>query len=131
MAFAEDIGEETTHVKQYPRACDGAIETVNQEEGILAGVEIGKMVLHRFDPDLQVEVAIEDGTPVKPGDVALPCGAVRSMLQTERLVLNIMQRMSGIATITRGVRGAAAGTNTKVLDTGRPRRECGYWKSKP
>lgn len=85
---------------------------------MFAGVEIAKMVFHRFDPDLQVEVAIKDGTPVNPGDVAFTVrGRVRSMLQTERLVLNIMQRMSGIATTTREYVKLLQGTSAKVLDT--------------
>ena len=96
----------------------GQSELLIKEEGVLAGVEIAKMVFHRFDPDLQVEVAIEDGTPVKPGDVAFTVrGRVRSMLQTERLVLNILQRMSGIATTTREYVELLRGTTTKVLDT--------------
>lgn len=119
LAFAEDIGEgDHTTLSSIPEHVMGQSKLLIKEEGILAGVEIGKMVLHRFDPDLQVEVAIEDGTPVKPGDVAFTVrGRVRSMLQTERLVLNIMQRMSGIATITREYVELLRGTNTKVLDT--------------
>ena len=86
--------------------------------GILAGVEIAKEVFHKFDPNLKVEVFIEDGTNVKPGEVAfIVSGKVRSLLQTERLVLNIMQRMSGIATITSKYVKLLEGTKAKVLDT--------------
>ncbi len=119
LAFAEDIGEgDHTTLSSIPEHVMGQSELLIKEEGILAGVEIAKMVFHRFDPDLQVEVAIEDGTPVKPGDVAFTVrGRVRSMLQTERLVLNIMQRMSGIATTTREYVELLRGTSAKVLDT--------------
>ncbi len=119
LAFAEDIGEgDHTTLSSIPEHAVGQSELLIKEEGVLAGVEIAKMVFHRFDPDLQVEVAIEDGTPVKPGDVAFTVrGRVRSMLQTERLVLNILQRMSGIATTTREYVELLRGTTTKVLDT--------------
>ena len=84
----------------------------------MAGIEIAKEVFRRFDPEMQVEVFIEDGTEVKPGDVAMiVSGRVQSLLQTERLMLNIMQRMSGIATMTRTYAKRLEGTNTRVLDT--------------
>ncbi len=119
LAFAEDIGEgDHTTLSSIPEHAMGQSELLIKEEGVLAGVEIAKMVFHRFDPDLQVEVAIKDGTPVNPGDVAFTVrGRVRSMLQTERLVLNIMQRMSGIATTTREYVKLLQGTSAKVLDT--------------
>ncbi|HHU27268.1 MAG TPA: carboxylating nicotinate-nucleotide diphosphorylase [Bacteroidales bacterium] len=119
LAFAEDIGEgDHTTLSSIPEHAMGQSELLIKEEGVLAGVEIAKMVFHRFDPDLQVEVAIKDGTPVSPGDVAFTVrGRVRSMLQTERLVLNIMQRMSGIATTTREYVKLLQGTSAKVLDT--------------
>lgn len=89
-----------------------------KEEGILAGVDVAKDVFHKFDPELKVEVFIEDGAQVKPGDVAfVVTGKVQSLLQTERLVLNLMQRMSGIATITNKYVKLLEGTKTKVLDT--------------
>ena len=89
-----------------------------KEDGILAGVEVAKRVFNRFDPDLKVEVLIEDGTPVKVGDIAMiVSGKVRSLLQTERLMLNIMQRMSGIATVTNKYVERLKGTHTRVLDT--------------
>ncbi len=119
LAFTEDIGEgDHTTLSSIPEHAMGQSELLIKEEGILAGVEIAKMVFHRFDPDMQVEVAIEDGTPVKPGDVVFTVrGRVRSMLQTERLILNIMQRMSGIATTTREYVELLRGTSAKVLDT--------------
>ena len=89
-----------------------------KEEGILAGIEVAKKVFDRFDPTMQVEVLIEDGTHVKPGDIAMiVTGKIRSLLQTERLMLNIMQRMSGIATMTNRYVRLLEGTKTRVLDT--------------
>ena len=89
-----------------------------KEDGILAGVEVAKRVFARFDPTMQVEVLINDGTRVKKGDIAMiVTGKVRSLLQTERLMLNIMQRMSGIATMTNRYVERLKGTKTHVLDT--------------
>ena len=89
-----------------------------KEDGILAGVEIAKEVFRRFDPEMQVEVLMQDGTRVKKGDIAMiVSGRVRSLLQTERLMLNIMQRMSGIATMTDKYVERLKGTHTRVLDT--------------
>lgn len=89
-----------------------------KEDGILAGVEVAKRVFARFDDTLKVEVFMDDGSEVKKGDIAmLVTGKTRSLLQTERLMLNIMQRMSGIATTTRKYVDLLKGTNTKVLDT--------------
>ena len=79
---------------------------------------MAKEIFHRFDPTMKVEVFLEDGAEVKPGDIALVVeGKVQSLLQTERLMLNVMQRMSGIATMTRKYVNALEGTKTKVLDT--------------
>ncbi|MFA5651288.1 MAG: carboxylating nicotinate-nucleotide diphosphorylase [Proteiniphilum sp.] len=119
LAFAEDIGEgDHTTLCSIPESVMGQSRLLIKEEGVLAGVEIAKEVFHRFDPELAVEVFIEDGSLVKPGDVVfVVSGAVRSILQTERLVLNIMQRMSGIATVTRDYMKLLEGTSTKVLDT--------------
>jgi len=89
-----------------------------KEKGILAGVEVAKTVFHKFDDSLEVTVFMDDGTPVSPGDIAfVVSGKVQSILQTERLVLNIMQRMSGIATITHEYVKQVEGTPTKILDT--------------
>jgi nicotinate-nucleotide pyrophosphorylase (carboxylating) len=91
-----------------------------KEEGIFAGVEIAKQVFHRFDPTMEIEVYIEDGAHVKPGDIVMSVkGKEQSLLQTERLMLNILQRMSGIATMTHKYQQALidAGTKTRVLDT--------------
>ena len=102
----------------YSGGCMGKSKLLIKEEGVLAGMEIAKEVFRRFDPDMKVEVFIQDGTHVKPGDVAMVVtGRVRSLLQTERLMLNIMQRMSGIATMTNKYVERLKGTNTRVLDT--------------
>ena len=102
LAFAEDIGDgDATTLCCIPSEAEGKQKVLIKEDGILAGVKIAERVFHKFDPTLQVETLIEDGTPVRAGDVAMiVSGKVRSLLQTERLMLNIMQRMSGIATTT-------------------------------
>ena len=119
LAFSEDIGDgDHTTLCCIPEDAMGKSKLLIKEEGILAGIRIAKEVFHRFDPEMQVEVLIEDGTPVKPGDVAMiVTGKVRSLLQTERLMLNIMQRMSGIATMTNKYVKHLEGTKTHVLDT--------------
>ena len=121
LAFSEDIGDgDHTTLCCIPADAMGESRLLIKEEGILAGVEIAKKVFHHFDPELHVEVYMEDGSHVKPGDIALSVkGRERSLLQTERLMLNIMQRMSGIATMTHRYQQALidAGTKTRVLDT--------------
>ena len=119
LAFAEDIGEgDHTTLCSIPESETGSSRLLIKEEGILAGVNVAKEVFNKFDTSLKVEVFIEDGSHVKPDDVAFVVkGKVQSILQTERLVLNLMQRMSGIATITNKYVKLLEGTNTKVLDT--------------
>lgn len=119
LAFAEDIGDgDHTTLCCIPEEAMGKSQLLVKEEGVLAGVEIARKVFDRFDPTLQMEVFIHDGAHVKPGDVAfIVTGKVRSLLQTERLMLNIMQRMSGIATMTAKYVDHLKGTNTRVLDT--------------
>lgn len=119
LAFAEDIGDgDHTTLCSIPETATGKARLLIKEEGILAGVEVAKAVFHKFDPDLSVEVFINDGAHVKPGDVAfVVSGKVQSLLQTERLMLNIMQRMSGIATTTHNYVKLLDGTKAKVLDT--------------
>ena len=119
LAFAEDIGYgDHTTLCSIPASEIGSSKLLIKEEGILAGVNVAKDVFYKFDPELKVEVFIEDGAHVKPGDVAfVVTGKVQSLLQTERLVLNLMQRMSGIATITNKYVKLLEGTKTKVLDT--------------
>lgn len=119
LAFAEDIGDgDHTTLCCIPAYEMGKQHLLVKEEGILAGVEIAKKVFHKFDPELKMTVFINDGAHVKPGDVAFVVeGRVRSLLQTERLMLNIMQRMSGIATMTAKYMDRLKGLKTKVLDT--------------
>ena len=119
LAFAEDIGDgDHTTLCCIPKDAMGKSKLLIKEEGILAGVEIAKEVFRRFDPEMQVEVFLQDGAHVKPGDVAMVVtGRVQSLLQTERLMLNIMQRMSGIATMTHKYVERLKGTKTRVLDT--------------
>ena len=119
LAFAEDIGDgDHTTLCCIPDDAMGKSRLLIKEDGILAGVEVAKKVFARFDPNMQVEVLMGDGTKVKKGDVAMiVTGKVRSLLQTERLMLNIMQRMSGIATMTHRYVERLEGTKTRVLDT--------------
>lgn len=119
LAFAEDIGDgdHTTLSTIGPEAM-GRQHLLVKEEGILAGVEIARKVFEKFDPSLKMTVMIEDGSHVKPGDIAFVVeGPVRSLLQTERTMLNIMQRMSGIATTTHRYQSRLEGLPAKVLDT--------------
>ena len=119
LAFSEDIGDvDHTTLCCIPADEQGKSKLLVKEEGILAGVEIAKKVFAKFDPELKMEIFINDGTHVKPGDVAfIVPGKIQSLLQTERLMLNIMQRMSGIATVTNKYVKKLEGTNTRVLDT--------------
>ncbi len=119
LAFAEDIGDgDHTTLSCIPDTAMGKSKLLIKEAGVLAGIEIAKEIFHRFDPEMKVEVFINDGTEVKPGDVAMIVeGRVQSLLQTERLMLNVMQRMSGIATMTRRYVKQLEGTKTCVLDT--------------
>ncbi len=119
LAFAEDIGDgDHTTLCCIPADAMGKSHLLIKEDGILAGVEVAKEVFRRFDPEMKVEVLMGDGTAVKKGDVAMVVeGRMRSLLQTERLMLNIMQRMSGIATMTNRYVKRLEGTGTRVLDT--------------
>ena len=119
LAFAEDIGDgDHTTLCCIPAEAMGKSRLIIKDEGILAGIDIAQEVFRRFDPTMQVEVLIPDGSPVHPGDIAMVVtGRVRSLLQTERLMLNIMQRMSGIATMTHRYVQRLQGTGTRVLDT--------------
>ncbi len=119
LAFAEDVGDgDHTTLSTIPADERGKQRLIIKEEGIIAGVEIARKVFEKFDPELKMTVLINDGANVKPGDVAFEVeGSVRSLLQTERVMLNIMQRMSGIATQTAKYQQRLDGLKTKVLDT--------------
>lgn len=119
FAFKEDIGEcDHTTFATVPPLSKGEMKLIIKEEGILAGVEIAKQIFYTFDSNLNVSIYVSDGREVKQGDVVFTVeGKIRSLLQTERLVLNVMQRMSGISTITRKYVKKLEGTNTRLLDT--------------
>lgn len=119
LAFAEDVGEgDHTTLCSIPDSAIGHVKLVIKEAGILAGVQVGIKVFHKLDPQLKIDVLIKEGSTVEPGDVVLTVeGKIQSILQAERTVLNIMQRMSGIATTTNKYVTLIAGTGAKVLDT--------------
>ena len=119
LAFAEDIGDgDHTTLCCIPENAMGKSKLLIKEEGILAGVEMAQRIFKDFDPNLKMEIFIKDGTAVKPGDIAFTVeGKVRSLLQTERLMLNVMQRMSGIATVTNKYVKQLEGLHTRILDT--------------
>ena len=119
LACAEDVGDgDHTTLSTIPADEMGRQHLLVKEEGILAGVEMARRVFAKFDPELKMTVFINDGAHVKPGDIAFVVeGKVRSLLQTERIMLNIMQRMSGIATVTAKYQQRLEGLKTKVLDT--------------
>lgn len=119
LAFAEDIGDgDHTTLCCIPSTEMGKSRLIIKESGVLAGVEMAQRIFKHFDPDMRMDIFICDGAEVKKGDIAFTVeGRVQSLLQTERLVLNVMQRMSGIATTTRRYVKALEGTKTRVLDT--------------
>lgn len=119
LAFAEDVGDgDATTLSTIPADAMGRQHLLIKQEGILAGVDIARRVFDFFDKSLKMNVFIEDGAHVRPGDIAFVVeGPVRSLLQTERTMLNIMQRMSGIATMTAKYQQRLEGLHTKVLDT--------------
>jgi nicotinate-nucleotide pyrophosphorylase (carboxylating) len=117
--FAEDIGDgDHTSLSSIPETAMGKSRLIIKETGVLAGVEVAKRIFAAFDPELKMTQYLNDGDEVKPGDIAFDVeGKVLSLLQTERLMLNIMQRMSGVATVTRKYAKCLEGLKTKVLDT--------------
>ncbi len=119
LAFKEDIGDgDHTTLCSIPEQAQGKVQLIMKDQGVVAGVEIARRVFHYFDPELKMTTFLKDGDVVSPGDIVFTVeGKVQSLLQTERLVLNIMQRMSGIATTTRKYVDRLQGTTTRVLDT--------------
>lgn len=119
LAFAEDVGDgDHTTLSTIPADAMGRSRLIVKEEGILAGVEEACEVIHCVDPNVKIDVMIKDGERVKPGDVAFVAeGPVRALLVAERTMLNIMQRMSGVATMTRRYQDELNGLHTRVLDT--------------
>jgi nicotinate-nucleotide pyrophosphorylase (carboxylating) len=115
----EDIGDgDHTTLSIIPVTAKGKAKLLVKQSGIIAGVRIAKEIYDFFDPEMKTEVFIPDGSPISPGDVVFEVhGLVRSILQTERLVLNVMQRMSGVATQTNGYVKKLHGLRTRILDT--------------
>ena len=117
--FREDIGEgDHTTFSTIPFDASGSARLLVKEAGILAGLAVAQQIFHRFDKKIQLIQLIEDGCAISPGDLVFRVtGRIHSLLQCERLVLNVMQRMSGIATTTNEYVGLLEGTGTKILDT--------------
>ena len=117
--LAEDIGDgDHTTLCCIPADAIGRSRLIVKDTGIIAGIEVAKKVFEIFDNELRIMQYMHDGDEVKPQDIAFEVeGKVRSLLQTERLMLNIVQRMSGIATRTREYVKLLEGTRTRVLDT--------------
>ena len=119
LALKEDIGEgDHTSLSCVPASAIGRAKLIVKDTGILAGVELAKRIFNHYDPTLEMKIHLLDGAKVKPGDIAFEIsGKSQSILATERVVLNFMQRMSGIATQTRSIVDLIEGTNTQLLDT--------------
>ncbi len=119
LALREDIGNgDHSALSTIPADAHGAARLLVKDEGVLAGVELAQRIVERFDPQLNLRVFLYDGARVKHGDVAFTInGPSRSILTIERLILNFMQRMSGIATLTARYVAEVEGTGCRVLDT--------------
>lgn len=118
-ALNEDVGDgDHTSLATIEAGIQGKAKLLVKDTGILAGVELAKEIFRIVDPELKLEILLNDGAEVKPNDIAFyVTGDAQSILKAERLVLNCMQRMSGIATKTNEIVDLLHGTNTKVLDT--------------
>ena len=119
QALAEDVGDgDHSSLAAIPANAQNNAKLLIKGTGILAGVELAQEIIRHVDADLQVEVYLTDGTAVNPGDIAFTVrGKAQSILTAERLVLNCMQRMSGIATFTQRLNQLIAGTKARLLDT--------------
>lgn len=119
IALAEDVGDgDHTSLATIPADAERRARLLVKEIGVLAGVDVALAILNEVDPDFEVDVLIEDGAEIKPGDIVLTIsGNAQNILKAERLVLNCMQRMSGIATHTRQMVKLLEGTKAKLLDT--------------
>ncbi len=118
-ALREDLGDgDHSSLACVPENAQGKATLYVKDDGVLAGVELAQLIFQRYDSSLKMETFIQDGTEVKKGDIAFTLtGSSRSILATERLVLNFMQRMSGIATQTRQIVQLIEGTSVQLLDT--------------
>lgn len=119
LAIKEDIGDgDHTSLATIPADARGKMKLLVKQEGIIAGIEVAVAVFRRLDESISIDLRVADGDHVKVGDVAFYVeGRIQTLLQAERIVLNIMQRMSGVATQTAVYAKALEGTNCKVLDT--------------
>lgn len=134
-AIREDVGDgDHSSLACIPASAKGTAKLLVKDEGIIAGVAFAKMIFNYVDPDLQIETFINDGTPIKYGDVIFHVsGSSQSILKAERLVLNSMQRMSAIATKTQQYATLLEGTTAKILDTRKTTpgfRACEKWAVK-
>jgi nicotinate-nucleotide pyrophosphorylase (carboxylating) len=118
-ALAEDIGDgDHTSLSCIPKDAKGKAKLLVKDKGILAGVAIAEKIFHKVDPDLKLTILLHDGASIENGDIVFFVeGSSVSILSSERLVLNFMQRMSGIATATNELTQLIKGTNAKILDT--------------
>lgn len=118
-SLQEDIGSgDHSSLASIPAGTQGKARLLLKEDGIVAGLDLAVAIFSAVDKDLIVELFLKDGDQIKKGDVGLLVqGSVHSILKAERLVLNCMQRLSGIATTTAQIVALVAGTNTKILDT--------------
>jgi nicotinate-nucleotide pyrophosphorylase (carboxylating) len=119
LALKEDIGDgDHTSLATIPKNALGKAALIAKDDGILAGIEVAKEVFRQVDPQIELEVIIADGKPIRKGDkVFVVSGNAQSLLTAERTALNFLQRMSGIATFTRKLADEIEGLNTKLLDT--------------
>jgi nicotinate-nucleotide pyrophosphorylase (carboxylating) len=118
-ALAEDIGEgDHSSLAAIPSSKQNQARLLIKDDGVIAGIDLAEKIFHHFDPLLQIQFLKKDGDHVKKGEVAFTVeGSVRSILSTERLVLNCMQRMSGIATYTYQLTELIKGTKAQLKDT--------------
>lgn len=119
LAIEEDIGDgDHSALSSIPADAIGKAKLLVKDDGILAGVELALFIFNKIDSQLKVDILLHDGAVITKGDIAFyVTGPERSILQAERLVLNFMQRMSGIATTTNRLVKLIEGTNCKLLDT--------------
>lgn len=119
LAIAEDIGDgDHSSLSCIPKDATGSVKLMFKQQGVVAGIEVASKIYQRIEPGTEFTPLLSDGDEVSPGDFGfLAKGSVHGLLQAERIVLNVMQRMSGIATQTRKYVKVVEGTNAKILDT--------------
>ena len=118
-AISEDVGDgDHTSLSTIPSEARGTMRLLVKDKGVIAGVEAARQIFRIIDPSVRMKIGIRDGANVKPGDVVFVVeGKVQVLLTAERLVLNVMQRMSGIATKTKFLQDLCKGTSARVIDT--------------